>query len=173
MKLFILVSVFLFIFSTQNQAQIRTDFTYQGSLKKTGALAVGTYDFEFTLWDQDSDGMQIGSKVPKQLTVTDGIFSTHLDFGSGIFDGSDLYLEISVKDTGGVNFTVLMPRQIIASVPYALNAESVAPDSIGAFEIVPAQVQARVDLGCDVGSTIRSIAEDGSVVCEVDDIGLT
>lgn len=106
-----------------------TEFTYQGSLKSSGSVANGPHDFEFVLYDALSGGNQTGSTITLNgVTVTDGIFSIKLDFGSQ-FPGTSRYLEIHVRQTGGGAFTVLAPRQPITSSPYAiksLNAENAA-----------------------------------------------
>ena len=58
----------------------------------------------------------------EDLTVTDGGFTTQLDFGS-VFDGTALWLEVGVRDgvsTGG--YTVLSPRQELTAAPFAQHA---------------------------------------------------
>ena len=76
---------------------IGTAFTYQGRLSDGGAPANGVYDFQFALYDAESAGTQVGSTIPKDdVTVTDGLFTVELDFGS-IFDGTAFWLEIGVR----------------------------------------------------------------------------
>src|SRR5215831_16708559 len=78
-----------------------TVFTYQGRLTDNGAPINALYDFVFTLWDAQTNGNQIGSPVSVQNTaVVDGIFTVSLDFGAGAFNGSNRFLEISVKPNG-------------------------------------------------------------------------
>jgi hypothetical protein len=62
-----------------------------------GALAAsGIYDFEFKLYDAANN--QIGTEqVKENVSVTNGVFSVQLDFGSTVFSGADRYLEISFK----------------------------------------------------------------------------
>ena len=141
-------------------------------MKSSGSLTSGLYDFEFQLWDQINGGSQIGSTIVTQLIVEDGIFATKLDFGSGLFDGTDMFLEISVKSESSATYSVLEPRQSITTVPYSQKADSVSVNSIGAIEIISTQVQTRVNQNCTDGSSIKEIGEDGSVTCETDD-GLT
>lgn len=102
-------------------ASVGTAFTYQGRLTDGGSPANGEYDFKFKLYD--SGGAQVGSVVPKEnTTVTDGLFTVELDFGSGAFNGDARYLEIGVRpgDSGG-DFTILTPRQALTPAPYALS----------------------------------------------------
>ncbi len=118
--------VLVFVLFAMAEAQT-TEFTYQGSLKNGGSVASGSHDFEFMLFDALSGGSQTGLTITVNgVTVTDGIFSVKLDFGSQ-FPGAGRYLEIHVRQTGGGAFTVLSPRQQINSAPYAvksLNADN-------------------------------------------------
>ena len=104
------------------QTAVGTAFTYQGRLTDGGNPADGEYDFEFKLYDDVST--QVGSTVTiNDKTVTDGLFTVQLDFGSGIFDGEARYLEVCVRpgDSNG-DFTPLSPWQALTAAPYALHA---------------------------------------------------
>ncbi len=46
----------------------------------------------------------------------------------------------------------------------------IAPDSVGASEIRSTEVQRRVSGSCTAGSSIRSVTQDGTVVCESDSV---
>ncbi len=101
-------------------------FTYQGRLTDSSAPANGLYDLRFILYDADSGGTQVGATVEKaNLVVTNGLFTTELDFGAASFDGNARWMEIALRpgaETG--NYTVLSPRQPITPVPYALYAKA-------------------------------------------------
>ena len=105
-------------------APLSTSFTYQGRLTDGGSPANGTYDFEFKLYDAASSGTPVGSTVTEDdVTVTDGLFTVGLDFGSGIFTGDARYLEIGVRQGASAGaFTTLTPRQALTATPYALYA---------------------------------------------------
>jgi hypothetical protein len=87
-----------------------------------GNPANGEYDFEFKLYDTASDGTQIGSTVTKEdVTVTDGLFTVKLDFGSGAFNGDARWLEIGVRPGASTGaYTTLDSRQELTPAPYAL-----------------------------------------------------
>jgi hypothetical protein len=107
---------------TTIQAAVGTGFTYQGYLTDGGSPADGQYDLEFELYDDAST--QVGSTITvDDETVTDGLFTVELDFGSGVFDGEARYLKIGVRpgDSNG-DFTPLTPRQALTAAPYALHA---------------------------------------------------
>ena len=101
-----------------------TGFTYQGRLTLSGAAANGLYDFQFGLFDQATGGAQIGGLVTSQgVTLTNGLFTVVLDFGSTVFNGDARWLEISVRPSGGSpTYTLLSPRQALTAAPYALYA---------------------------------------------------
>lgn len=118
-----LLTLFLCV-SIQAQS---TTFTYQGQLNDGMAVANGTYQMEFKLFDALSAGMQIGSTITdNSVTVTGGIFTVNLDFGSTAFStGANRWLEISVRKAADPpGFTLLTPRQQITSSPYSLRTLS-------------------------------------------------
>ncbi|MDJ0755049.1 MAG: right-handed parallel beta-helix repeat-containing protein [Ardenticatenaceae bacterium] len=102
-----------------------TAFTYQGYLIDGGSTANGNYDFEFRLYDAETAGNQIGSVITvDDLAVSDGEFRVDLDYGVDIFDGSDRWLEVSVRlgsDSGA--YTLLSPRSQIGTTLEAIYAE--------------------------------------------------
>ena len=101
-----------------------TAFQYQGKLTDAGNPANGNYDMQFKLFDTQGAGtgtQQGGTITNPIVSVTAGSFSVLLDFGSTVFTGATRYLEIGVRPAGNVNpYTVLSPRQLITSSPYAI-----------------------------------------------------
>lgn len=99
-------------------------FTYQGKLADTGSPANGPYQFECKLFDAATVGIQAGSTQTVVATVTNGVFTTRLDFGAAAFPaGADRWLEIGVRPNGSANpYTVLSPRQQVNSVPFAVRS---------------------------------------------------
>ena len=127
MKYRLLILVIFTLLTAYAVTSQTTEFTYQGSLRNSGIAANGAHDFEFVLFDAVSGGNQTGSTITLNgVTVTDGIFSVKLDFGSA-FPGASRFLEIHVRQTGGGAFTTLTPRQPVSSAPYSvksLNADT-------------------------------------------------
>ena len=98
-----------------------TAFTYQGRLNDGGAPANGTnYGMVFYLYDAPANGTALGNEGIVSVTVSNGLFTVPLDFGSQ-FDGHSRWLEITVQKNGG-SFTTLSPRQPITPAPYAITA---------------------------------------------------
>lgn len=103
---------------------IATTFTYQGTLQDGAAPANGDYDFAFVLYTASIGGSSVGTgpiTLPG-VAVEDGHFTVQLDFGAEAFDGSDRWLEILVKPSGGASYTTLSPRQTVTATPYAMRA---------------------------------------------------
>ena len=91
-------------------------------MQTNGTPATGNYDFEFALFDAVSGGTQFGTTVPSNnVAVSNGVFSVSLDFG-GQFPGATRFLEIRVRAAGGGGFTLLSPRQPVASSPYSVKS---------------------------------------------------
>jgi formylglycine-generating enzyme required for sulfatase activity len=100
-----------------------TAFTYQGQLQSGGSAANGHYDFTFALFNNDSTNSgQIGGTLTlPDVTVTNGLFTASLNFGS-VFTGNATWLAIGVRTNGGANFVALNPLQELTPAPYALYA---------------------------------------------------
>lgn len=107
------------------QAQLDTEFTFQGYLRQGSNAAPGPVDIKFSLFDSEIAGSQLGLPVEKlSLTLVDGVFATELDFGP-VFAGEARWLEIEVRTAGSIgDYEVLTPRQRIHSAPYALFAST-------------------------------------------------
>ena len=102
-----------------------TAFTYQGRLNAAGSPASGNYDLSFTLFNTNVTGTVIAGPVTNSATaVSNGLFTTTIDFGPGVFTGGSNWLEIAVSTNGANSFTTLAPRQQLTPTPYAVYAES-------------------------------------------------
>ncbi len=122
MKKTIVSLILCFLIISSIFAQQSTSFSYQGKLNSSSVPANGTYDFKFELYNVITNGTPIGTVNSNTVQVVNGIFSVQLDFGTNAFDGTDRYLDISVKLPSESTFTTLTPRQKISSVPYAIKA---------------------------------------------------
>jgi hypothetical protein len=86
-------------------------------------MANGSFDLRFTVYDANLNGDVVAGPVTNSATgVTNGLFITTVDFGSNVFTGQPLWLDISVSPAGSNTFTELTPRQFITSTPYAVQA---------------------------------------------------
>ena len=92
----------------------------------TPALAAnGSYDLTFAAYDAAVAGNLISALVTNvAITISNGVFVTLVDFGDGVFDGTDLWLEISVSTNAANAFSTIAPRQLVTPVPYALYAKN-------------------------------------------------
>ncbi len=113
-----------------------TAFTYQGHLYDANYVADGLYDFQFKLFDAVSDGNQISVDVNRpDIDVIDAYFTVKLDFGSDVFDGNAVWLEIGVRpgeQSDPCEYTFLSPRQEVMPTPYALYAKTAGSGGGGA-----------------------------------------
>jgi hypothetical protein len=97
-----------------------TAFRYQGQLKNGSTPVNSTCDFSFSLYNAVSSGSQVGGIQDQTIIVTNGLFTTELDFGT-LFRGDARWLSILVRCPAGSGlFSLLAPRQPIKPVPYAL-----------------------------------------------------
>ena len=113
------------------QAQQPSDsetFLYQGVLRQGGELIEGVRDLQFHLYESSDPALAtaLGSNILDGVTLANGIVNVKLSFDPGLFDGSERWLEVWVKNPGEVSYTVIDPRIEIVSVPYALVARAVA-----------------------------------------------
>jgi hypothetical protein len=145
-----------------------TAFTYQGRLNSDGGPAGGTYDLAFTLYNTNTTGVAVAGPVTNSATVvSNGLFTTAVDFRPGVFTGASNWLEIAVSTNGANSFTKLAPRQQLTPTPYALyapnagNAGSVAAANIsGSLTTVqlPASVLTNGARGVNLSGTFSGNA---------------
>jgi hypothetical protein len=121
-KLLGMIAVMMVAASAQAQT---TAFTYQGQLNDSGAIANGTYDISFAAYDASTNGNLIGGIVTNlAVVVSNGLFTTSVDFGSGVFTGPDLWLEIAVSTNAADTFSTIVPRQQFSPTPYVIYAQT-------------------------------------------------
>lgn len=102
-----------------------TAFLYQGQLVSAGGPANGNYNFKFTLFNAATNGTATGGSLTNyDVPVSDGLFTTTLDFGQSAFTGPNLWLQIGVCTNGQTSFTLLSPLQPVLPAPYAIFANS-------------------------------------------------
>jgi hypothetical protein len=107
------------------QALAGTGFTYQGQLKNANGPVTGICDFQFSLWDADSAGAQVGvNQTVASVGVSGGLFTVQLNeagqFGASPFNGQGRWLQVAVKCAGDPADITLTPRQPLTPAPYAL-----------------------------------------------------
>src|ERR1035438_7626094 len=90
-----------------------TAFTYQGQLYDHANPANGTYDLRFSLYTVSSGGsMAYGFLTNSATAVSNGLFTTTVDFGPDVFTGTAYWLRIDVRTNGGgTGFTQLTPER--------------------------------------------------------------
>src|ERR1035438_9750230 len=89
-----------------------TAFTYQGRLNNGTTPANGNYDLTFALFSASSGGTAVaGPETNSPVVVSNGLFTTMLDFGPTVFNGTTYWLEIGLRASGGGSFGCLPPHQ--------------------------------------------------------------
>ena len=130
---------------TITNVHVGTAFRYQGAIRgvfpnsvfpNPGILS-GTLQFEFGLWNDPVDTnvvAQVGTKLLQTLSVSNGFFSTMLDFGH-VFQGRRTFLQVSVFAPSNTfpassNWITVGPRSEIGAVPYAMWAGKVGSKTL-------------------------------------------
>ncbi|MGE3180395.1 MAG: tail fiber domain-containing protein [Phycisphaerae bacterium] len=135
------------LFAVSSAAAQQNRFTHQGRLlDSTGMPLDGVVDLSYTAFNDPVAGDNLGSSGKDGVSVSDGLFTAIVDLPGRIFDGSDVWLEISV------NGTVLSPRVQMTATPNALFAREAAGSS-GDFRVS--------NLGSSGQDGVRVIFGDG------------
>ncbi len=70
-----------------------TAFTYQGQLQNNGSPASGTYNLTFSLFNINAGGSAVAGPVTTNgVAVSNGLFTVTIDFGAGVFNGTNYWL---------------------------------------------------------------------------------
>jgi hypothetical protein len=113
--------------------EVDTAFTYQGRLLDANDAADGPYDLRFVLYDAPLDGNDSANAIDtNEVLVIDGYFTVELDFGSSVYDGNAVWLEIGIRpgELEDPNaYTTLSPRQEVTATPYAMHTRGILVDS--------------------------------------------
>jgi formylglycine-generating enzyme len=129
-KLFVLIVMsFCFALDTQRSTALAqgSAFTYQGVLNFGGNPVNGSFDLIFTLFATNTGGVGSAGPVTNSgIAVSNGLFNTTVDFGTGAFTNGANWLQITVRSNGGSSLITLAPRQQLTSVPYAITASATA-----------------------------------------------
>lgn len=105
--------------------------SYQGVLVQNNGIAVpdGVYDLRFRLFDQQTAGTVLFEQT-LSAQVVHGLYNVILssngsyDLGDVVTQNAQLFMEVTVKANPGLGVpsdVTLLPRQQLASVPYALS----------------------------------------------------
>ena len=122
-SLFVVAAVAGLAAATSQAQIVDTSFTYQGQLQEAGVNYNGSADFVFRLWDAPVGGNFLGDEVVGPVAVSNGLFSTELDFGAAAIDAPNGYLEIFVRTpAGGGSYTALGTRQKLNAAPYSIQS---------------------------------------------------
>lgn len=98
---------------------VPASFTYQGQIKRSGALFTGTCDMQFKLWDAAAGGTQQGTTLAANaVNVDNGVFAVELNFGNH-FTGQARWVEAAAKCANDTGFSTL-PRVALTATPYAI-----------------------------------------------------
>lgn len=156
------------------EALLGTAFSYQGKLLDGGTPANGTYDFQFSLYDDGAGGTQLGSTIAvDDVGVVDGLFTVLLDYGGNIFTGEARWLEIAVKRNADSSYTTLDTRVALTPSPHALalpglwtQQNGTSPNLIGGYwgnSVTGGVVGATIGGGGDSVGTNRITDSYGTV----------
>ena len=78
--------------------ELGTGFTYQGRLLVSLAPPNTPHDFRFTLFDSAAGGVQVAGPVTNaNVSVSNGLFTTQIDFGAGAYNGDERFLQVAVR----------------------------------------------------------------------------
>src|SRR5437667_4323424 len=125
----LLLASSLFLMRSAVAGPLGSAFNYQGRLLESGFPANGRYEMQFALFAAQIGGSPtVPMLTNAEVIVSNGLFSSTLDFGPSAFLGASCWLEIGVRPAGQPGgFAVLSPRQLLTPAPYAiytLKAES-------------------------------------------------
>lgn len=121
---YLLAALLGVVFTAESHAQTSA-FTYQGQLIESGVSVTGLYDFRFRLASDPLGNNYFGGPfLTNALPVTGGLFQVAVDFGAGVFTGSNCWLQVDVKTNGGGAYTTLTPLQALTPTPYATFANT-------------------------------------------------
>lgn len=137
-------------------------FTYQGRLLEDGQPANGIYDFRFVLFPLFNAKFPLTDYVTNYAVgVSNGLFTTAVDFGAAVYSQPELWLQIAVRTNRSkpAEFVIQTPRQQITSAPWAVLASTLPAGAVTATELADGAVtSAKIAAGTIVNADISASA---------------
>ncbi len=138
--------------------------SYQGFLADSGGtpMSDGNYSMSFAIYDAASGGTKVWEETQSSVAVGGGYFSvllgngsctTGCPLGASTFSGTSRYLQVTVDGT-------TFPRQNLASVPFALQAEEAKMMDWSGLTAVPAGFADGTDDGATYDHVV-TVAKSG------------
>ncbi len=152
-----------------------TAFAHQGQLKKAGVLVNSTCNFRFNLWADSGGTIPAGNnpQTASGVSVTNGLFTTYIDFGSGAFTGDARWLGTAVQCTGDSGFTALTPLEPLMPAPMAFalpglytQQNGTSPNIIGGYSgnTIGGGVNGATISGGGANGTINQISANNATI---------
>lgn len=148
-SLLLVLAVFFIISKQVATAANPQLISFQGKVVNADGTNVtnGSYNFDFILWDDLTAGTNRWQELTKSVTVTNGVFQTYLGSATALPNFNtypSLYLAVRFNaDAAGY----MSPRVQMASVPYALNSDTLAGISASTFVQLGASQSGNINIG--------------------------
>lgn len=96
-------------------------FSPTAQMRLNNQVVNGNCDATFNLYNASSGGTLLGGPLNQVIAVSNGRFTTALDFGGGMMTGEERWVEMAVRcPSGSGSYTTITPRRYLTAVPYAL-----------------------------------------------------
>jgi len=126
-----IIYVLFFLFSMQLFGQSPSRINYQGVVRDNAGAALGNKNvsLQFVILQGPSPGTSVFTEVISVQTNSVGLFSVQIgsstNLGSVNFYSGTYSLQVNLDANGGTSFSPMGGPQLLASVPYALHANTV------------------------------------------------
>lgn len=95
-------------------------FSPTAQMRLNNQVVNGNCDATFNLYNASSGGTLMGGPLNQVIAVSNGRFTTALDFGASKMDGEERWVEMAVRcPPGSGSYTTITPRRYLTAVPYA------------------------------------------------------
>ena len=166
---YLIAPLALLLWSGASMAQVPETLGYSGFLADDAGPVTYPVDIELALFESRTGSVgetAVWQENHADVGVAHGLFAVSMGSRTRLDPAllaDELYLEVTV------NGETMAPRVPLESVPYAVRAGVAdTAESLTGFD--PEMVQPRFSADCGAGSFIRSIDEDGTVVCASDQV---